>query len=231
MDTTVGGANFICYPLDTEAGEPLLAMNLNYVFVLPEHRRRGNFGRILKACKQLAREAFEPRSAAPKPDGIPLLTFMELNDPLRLAPADYAMDTAHSGMDQLQRIRVWARKGARILDFAYVQPPLSETQAADRNLLLAVLGATGTELSACLLRDHLERFFAISVLKGVDPLRNPETQKQLKLLGEMCFQGAGVALLDSLPYLDSQESQPSATKPFGQDSSLRDALKRYSPLE
>lgn len=224
----VGGANFICYPLIAETGDPLLAMNLNYVFVLPEHRRHGYFGRILTGCEQLARSAFVPRGEAPNPDGLPLLMFMELNDPLCLDPADYAIDTAHSGLDQLQRIRIWAKAGAAIIDLPYVQPPLSETQAADHNLLLAVRGATGTKLSACLLRDHLERFFAISVLKGADSRQSPETVRQVKLLNDMCAQGACLALMDPIPYLDSPEIQSTASQPVRQDGNLRNALRNYS---
>lgn len=224
----VGGANFICYPLITETGEPVLAMNLNYIFVLPEHRRLGHFGRILTGCEQLARGAFVPKGEAPNPDGIPLLMFMELNDPLRLDPAEYAIDTAHSGMDQLQRIRIWAKTGAAIIDIPYVQPPLSETQAADHNLLLAVRGATETKLSACLLRDHLVRFFAISVLKGADFQQSPETVRQVKQLDDMCAQGAGLALMDPIPYLDSPEIQSNASQPVRQGGNLRNAVRNYS---
>lgn len=223
-EVTVGGANLICYPLRTEAGEHFLVVNLNYIFVLPEHRRRGYFSRILKACEQLARGAFKPRGEAPNPNGIPLLMFMELNDPLLLDPRDYDMDTAHSGMDPLQRIRVWTKVGARIIDLPYVQPALSKTQAADHNLLLAVLGATGAKLPASLLRDHLKHFFSISVLKGRDVRDDADARTQMTILEEMACQGRSIDLLESDAWLASasREKVTDARQRWG---TLKDAIK------
>lgn len=223
-EAVVGGANFICYLLTSEAGKPVLAMNLNYIFVLPEHRRQGYLGRILDACEQLARQAFRSKDGSSESGAIPLLIFMELNDPLRLGPAEYALDTGHSGLDQLQRIRIWASKGARIIDFPYVQPPLAEAQAADHNLLLAVLGADGTGLSACLLRDHLSRFFAISVLKGGTKQREGEADAQLKILDRQCREEWSLDLLDPMPWLDRHKLAPGEPLSAGWGS-LREAIR------
>ena len=226
-DTLVGGASLICYPLQSETGGTILAMNLNYIFVLPEHRRRGYLSRIVDACRQLARRAFRPRGGAPTFDSVPVLIFMELNDPLSLDQAAYALDTFHSGLDQLQRIGIWASAGARIIDFPYVQPALSATQAADRNLLLAVLGAPGTELSGCLIRDHMATFFAISVLKGADPAQDQDVQAQLRLLNDICRSGKALDLMDPRPYLGSQVGQLTATSLREPPRNLRDALRHY----
>ena len=224
-ETLVGGASLICYPLRSETGSPVLAMNLNYLFVLPKQRRRGNLGRILHACGLLARRAFLPQGDAPTLDIIPLLIFMELNDPLKLDPTEYVLDTTHSGVDQLKRIGIWAKAGARIIDFPYIQPALSLAQAPERNLLLAVWGTTETELSACLLRDHMATFFAISVLKGGDLSQSPDAQEQLNLLDNICQSGTRLALMDPTPYLTSQagKSVCEATR------SLRDILRRNPP--
>ncbi len=156
----VGGANLIAFPLRRD--DEVLSINLNYVFIASDaaparplqaarrrHRRRG--GELLRAC----RRARSPR-----------LIFIEQNDPVQMSRADYARDTQHSGIDQMARIRLWTALGAKIIDFPYVQPPLSAGQAPDDTLIYAVLGADGDALDACLLHAHLLRFFGISVLKG-----------------------------------------------------------------
>ncbi len=43
--------------------------------------------------------------------------FIEQNDPLRLTAAEYAADTAHSGIDQVDLLAIWSRVGAEVLDF------------------------------------------------------------------------------------------------------------------
>ena len=227
-ETVVGGANLFCYPLRMANGEDLLAMHLNYIFVPPTQRRRGYFRRILRACEALARQAFVARDGAPATATLPLVMFLELNDPLRLDADDYARDTAHAGLDQLQRIAIWVRAGTRIVDFPYVQPPLSATQAADRNLLLAVRGIDARQLSACLLREHLNRFFAISVLKGGDPARNPDARAQLRQLDERCGAGSGIDLLDPRAFLADQAATATASNVLLASDNLRDALRRHA---
>src|SRR5262249_24390137 len=117
---------------------------------------------------------------------------------LRMPAEDYARDTDLTGLDQLARIGIWARLGAKIIDFDYVQPALSSAQSADENLVLAVLGASGEVLSACLLRQHLLRFFAISVLKGGDPPPGPTGGPQAAGLQRLCEEGRQVNLLEAV---------------------------------
>lgn len=225
-ETVVGGANMLCTPLRMDTGEDLLVMNLNYIFVLRSQRRRGYFGRILRACEALARRAFVANESAPDPAGLLVAMFLELNDPLRLDADAYARDTAHAGLDQFQRVNIWVRAGTRIVDFPYVQPPLSATQEADPNLLLGVRGIDVQQLSACLLREHLSRFFAISVLKGVDPAGNQEAHGQLLRLDELCSVGSEIPLLDARALMaDCLRADPSRD-PLEYDN-LRDALRRY----
>ena len=204
-DAVVGGANFICYPLAEAPRDPLLSMNLNYLFVTPEHRGRGYLRRITDACTVLARRSFaQPASnAAPS-----LLNFLEQNDPLRLDQAAYARDSAHAGIDQVDRVRIWQRAGARIIDFPYVQPALSPDQPADEALMLSVIGATGPALDACTLKAHLERFFAISVLKGGDPFSEPVSARQLALCDQACRSKRPFPLLDPRPWLEALGDGP-----------------------
>ena len=53
----------------------------------------------------------------------------EMNDPFRTDPAS-------DNMDPFQRAMIWHRWGYRVIDFAYVQPALSDTQDAVGNLCL-----------------------------------------------------------------------------------------------
>jgi GNAT superfamily N-acetyltransferase len=225
--TVIGGANFICFPLDrktAQASEVLLAMNLNYLYVLPEHRRRGYFGALLEACQIAARRSFQfapsvaARSRGAELANVPLLVFLEQNDPMRMDPADYAKDTEHSGLDQVARIAVWTKMGARIVDFPYVQPPLSDAQEADRNLVLAVLGAGRTSLDPCVLRSHFARFFGISVLKGRSLESNAVAWSQLEALRDSCRVGVPIPLLDATPWLARRLAEDVATD-------LRHAIK------
>jgi GNAT superfamily N-acetyltransferase len=183
----VGGANFIAYRLN---GGKTVAMNLNYLYVLPEQRRKGYFGRLLEAVGEVAREVLGAEA------GAETLIFIEQNDPLKMSAEDYERDTQHSGLDQVERLHMWGRLGARIVDVPYVQPPLSAQQDADDTLLYSVLGARSDSLDACLLRAHLERFFGISVLKGAPLDGSPPAREQLDQLKDACARGEAVALLD-----------------------------------
>jgi GNAT superfamily N-acetyltransferase len=189
-DATVGGANFIAYPLGSQ-----LVLNLNYIFVLPERRRQGYFAPLVRSVAEVARAFF------PEASGAPVLMFIEQNDPLRMSLSDYARDTEHSGTDQLDRIRIWAKLGAKVVDHAYVQPALSSRQGADDTLVYSVLNAPGAALDPCLLRDHLQRYFVISVLKGHALASSPEAQQQVDELSARCREGRPIELLDPAPIL------------------------------
>ena len=211
-DAVIGGANFICYPL-RDRERPMIAMNLNYIYVASSARRRGYFGKLLDSVRVAARALCDDRKGVQ-----PVLIFLEQNDPLRMDRDAYALDTAHSGLDQRQRIGIWARQGARIVDFAYVQPALSPDQGSDDTLVYALIGAESAGLSACLLRDHLARFFGISVLKGRAIAEDAAASAQIAALSRQCEAGDTIALLDPAPWLAGESS--------GHGFSLRDTLKQ-----
>lgn len=214
-EALVGGANFICYPLhDKQSGADVIAMNLNYVFVNSAQRRKGYLEQMLEAVRVAARMLCGGQEK-------PVLTFLEQNDPVRMDPDAYAQDTAHSGLDQRQRIAIWAKHGARIVDYPYVQPPLSADQDADETLVYALIGAPSSRLPACLLRDHLERFFGISVLKGKPIDSEPVAKAQIDDLSKRCMADGTIALLDPAPWLETTKHH---FKPLGGSRSLRDDL-------
>lgn len=183
----VGGANLIIFPLREHA---VVTLNLNYLYVLPGLRGRGLSRGLVGACREMAEWLF--------PGVGPVVLFLELNDPLLLTAEQYAQDSAAAGIDQFDRVMIWARLGVRIVGFPYVQPPLSETQHADGKLMLGLLADPAFRLTAGLLADHLERFFAISVLKNGDIETNGLAAAQVR----ECRSLDSIALLDPMPALD-----------------------------
>lgn len=181
----LGAANFIAFAGDGR--EP--TVSLSYIFVDGAERRRGHFSRLMALVRAEAKAAFAWPGEAPEP-----LIFIEMNDPVKMAPEDYALDSAHAGLDQVDRLKIWERRSARIVATAYRQPPLSAHQTANSDLLLGVLGATGDSLSACLLHAHMKRFFGVTVLKGAEPLAAPVAAEQLNRLDKACRAAERIAL-------------------------------------
>ncbi|RLK58499.1 GNAT family N-acetyltransferase [Actinokineospora cianjurensis] len=193
----VGGANVIVTPLPAWS---VVTVHLNYVYVLPEARGRGLLRRLVDACRDVASALF--------PGVGPVVVFLELNDPSRLTAEQYASDSAASGVDQFDRIAIWARLGLRVVDFPYVQPPLSKAQEADDKLLLGVLADPAFRLPGALLGDHLERFFAISVLKTGTIESNLAASEQVS----RCREIPEVALVDPVPHLDALRKESGAQR-------------------
>ncbi|MEZ5947158.1 MAG: GNAT family N-acetyltransferase [Hyphomonas sp.] len=182
-DRPVAAANFIVF---AGRGGPV-TVSLSYIFVDREHRRRGLFGRLLHLVREEAEALYGVGPAGP-------LIFIEMNDPVAMSREDYARDSDHAGLDQVERLRIWDRRGARLVAFPYRQPPLSDSQSSDSELLLGVMGATSDALPACEFLNHLERFFAVTVLKGGDPDEVPVAARQLDLLRHACHAGQDIPL-------------------------------------
>jgi GNAT superfamily N-acetyltransferase len=232
-DARLGGANFIICPISNKR-EVVLSMNLNYVYVNPEARRQGVFRRLMRDMPGIAYRLFArsnprdlPEKWRAKAQGKKFLPqvyiFIEQNDPFRMSAEDYDRDTKLTGLDQVARIGLWSRLGAKIVDFPYVQPPLSKDQDAHATLAYAVLGAPGAALDAGLLRLHLERFFGISVLKGADLSAEPAAAAQLSALTKASKRNQRVPLLaGKISTIKSKMANHSAARP----PTLRDALRR-----
>jgi hypothetical protein len=191
--TPVGGGNFAVFshasPSDTLV-PAYRTIHLSYVYVRPASRRRGYLDRLVGMVDGLATDVL------PYTAGTPSFIFIEQNDPLKMSAAAYVEDTAQTGLDQVDRIGVWARRGARILDLDYVQPPLSTQHAPDSTLALCVLRPDLRTVEACVVYHHIRAFFAISVLKGADPDTVPVARDQIAALDQMCKSSKTIQLLD-----------------------------------
>lgn len=164
----VAAANFFAFTTPETARDQRTSLHLSYACVAPEHRRRGHLQSLIDACRQAAVEAVGPCS-----DGQPPLVFLEMNNPDALTAEEEAQDQLVSGLTSLQRLAIWRKRGVRVLDLPYVQPPLSVNQQAEDGLLLGVIGATGQPLPSALVSGYLERFLGISVLKTGHARGNP----------------------------------------------------------
>lgn len=156
----LGGANFLATAM-TAPGGPPVSMALNYVFVEAAARGRGLARVLITAAQRMAALALTGGDTGPEP-----AVFIEQNDPLALSAADYAIDTAHAGIDQVDRLAIWASLGARLVDFPYVQPALSADQEPDDGLIYAALRFPGASIPPAWFHDHLQSFFGFSVRKG-----------------------------------------------------------------
>lgn len=185
----VGGANFIAMPV----GEDTITANLNYIYTNRSARGRGLFTRLVDGVREAVAATFPGRAR--------VLVFIEQNDPFRMSAEDYARDTDFTGLDQFDRLRIWARRGARVVNFPYAQPPLSPDQGEDDTLVYSVLGAEGDDLSACTLAAHLRGFFGVSVLKGAALESNEAAFAQVRALEAACAAGGAVGLIDPRPLL------------------------------
>ncbi|MEP7211249.1 MAG: hypothetical protein ABI740_10465 [Alphaproteobacteria bacterium] len=211
----IGGANFIAMPADATT----ITANLSYIFVNEVARGKGNLGRLVAAVREMIAGLF-PRHAR-------VLIFIEQNDPFRMSEDDYRRDTDFTGLDQIDRLRIWAKLGAKVVDFPYAQPPLSDDQEVDDTLLLSVIGADAPTLDACILGTHLRRFFGVSVLKAAPLEGNPAAWEQIEQLRVACGAGGKIDLVDPAPLLKRMVSRDAAFalwKPA--PATFRDALRR-----
>lgn len=195
----LGGANLFASLI---AGR--VAVALNYVYVDAGHRGRGLLRLMIDATVAAARAYL----GAP---GAPVTLFIEQNDPLRMSRESYAEDSAYSGLDQIDRLGIWGRAGARLVDIDYVQPALSAGQAEDHSLAYAALRHDGDFVAGPFLAAHLTGFFGISVLKGRDPAAVPTARRQI----ESAAARERVALLPLLPLAGRLKAGP---RPAGADS-------------
>jgi GNAT superfamily N-acetyltransferase len=197
--TSIGGGNFIvlshAHPSD-RSPPAYRTIHLNYVYVRAEHRRRGYFKQLVRMVDPIATLALPFGADAES------FVFIEQNDPLKMTAKAYAQDTLQTGLDQVQRVGVWARRGARIIDFDYVQPPLSYAHSADASLALCLLRPDLSRIDACVVRNHLRAFFGISVLKGGEPYEASAARNQLTSLDRACMEMRYFRLFDPRPWVD-----------------------------
>jgi GNAT superfamily N-acetyltransferase len=225
----IGGANFIAMPLPSlVASQPAISANLNYIYVRPECRGRGMLRALVDGVLELIPQLFawtsETQSLC---EPAIVLLFIEQNDPFRMTPEQYRADSASAGVDQVDRLKIWSHLGARVVDFGYIQPALSDEQEPDRTLIYSVLGSPLGTITARTLMAHLRAFFGVSVLKGRAIADEPTADCQLKELEAACNREAEIALLDPAPVFARLQREPLQNL-LSLASSFREAIHHCS---
>jgi GNAT superfamily N-acetyltransferase len=115
----------------------------------------------------------------------------EMNDPFRTNPAS-------DNMDPFQRAMIWHRWGYRVIDFAYVQPALSETQEAVGNLRLILRVRDGMD------RDWIAADRLLGIIAGymrwAMRVEHPEQNREFAGMARLLASRDRVPVHDLLAY-------------------------------
>jgi GNAT superfamily N-acetyltransferase len=213
----LGGANFLATQMAEGSSGPAVSVNLNYVYVERAARGRGLLRILIREVSRLSHRAYDLAE-----DGLGPAIFLEQNDPFRLSEQESALDTEHSGTDQLERLAIWARLGARVIDFPYVQPALSLDQQPDDGLIYSALRFPGESIVPQYLHDHLQSFFGFSVLKGRSIESDVSCAQQLAALLSRREPLSLLPLGEALARLRSAAERPKA-------STFLAAMRQFRP--
>lgn len=147
--------------------------SIHDIYLFLERAARGNGAtgdaKAYKEARALAAYGFDAGTGR-----MPPLIFLEVNNPMRMTPAQIEEDTARSGVNPYRRYIFWKRSGFAPLDFHYVQPALRPETSAVRYLDLFCTAGQAEAIPAELIGAHLNAFISISVLKGRAASENAE---------------------------------------------------------
>ena len=181
----LAGANFTIF-----LKPDLITVNLSYLFVSRWARGHGYMRLMIEQIRSTIRAIYKAHS------DLSIFIFVELNDPHKMSSQAYRRDSQHTGLDQIERMKIWQHLGARVINFDYSQPALDDRTDPADYLLYATLSDGFKTLPASLLHDHLLSFFAISILKGKSPYQDPLCLKQLSKLEHLARTSSPVSLSD-----------------------------------
>ena len=199
----VGGLNFgmtFLKPQHDETAASMFAATVQvpYLFIDPAFRGDGQTDIVVLVARPVLtairnwvdEKLLEIGIDAKKKE---ILLFFEANDPTRMTLAQRRDDKANAQIDPWLRYAIWA-KYAQPLNFEYVRATFhpSKKPVEYLDLFCMALGSAKAPdfrrrvkpIPAVLLREHLRRFFSISVLKGEDANQNSYFIKQRNVLDE-----------------------------------------------
>jgi GNAT superfamily N-acetyltransferase len=166
---------------------------IEFVVVAPELRGRGLGKLLLREISQRL-EADSRRAGHAGLNGI----CAEVNDPYRRCDVQ-------EHLDGFARLRIWDHFGFRLLDFPYVQPPLSSDQDAVVGLGL-MFRPERAELARQVpsaLVEHIVADYQIWAMRISEPDREPDFQRMQGWLR----QRSSVGLIDMRAYV-CEEAEP-----------------------
>ncbi len=154
---------------------------LNFLCVDAELRGMGFAQRLLDQLDLEVRRVVAEATGVAEPD---LFFTIEQNNPARMTSGQIEEDAAAALIDPLERMRWWAKRGYRKLEFEYEQPPLSPDHKPcsyiDYFVRFPKARSSSTPaLPASALLEHLRRFFFVGVGKfEIDMKRNAQWIRQ-----------------------------------------------------
>ena len=183
----LGATNYIVYAYPDGVFDYAASCQLNFICVDGEARGKGIAGQLLARLENDLR--LYAKAQAPQQPFAAFIT-CEQNDPALMTPEQLAADRLASGIDPSARLAWWVRRDFHRLTFRYRQPPLNPGQEPCEYLNYYVRfvrdGAGPTGLPAAILKEHLRRFFFVSVGKlEVDMNANAQWREQCDLLSGM----------------------------------------------
>lgn len=178
----VAGVNFATYFANTDLRRKqdfCGTVHVTYIFVKNEYRNLGLANYLLELVYEYSRKFMGEAGS--------IVYFCEQNAPEMMSATEYFEDNLCALVDQCDRLIWWDKRGYKRLDFNYVQPPLNPGQNPFNNLTLNVKSPFRSEIIGAIVAFHLERFFAIAVLKGSDPINDATFVEQMKELEKLEF--------------------------------------------
>jgi hypothetical protein len=178
----IAGANFSVYSADGEIKNKQGlkgTVHITYIFVKNEYRNFGLAKYLLRLIEAYSEEFIGGAGQ--------IAYFCEQNAPEMMHAEEYFSDNLCALVDQCDRLIWWDKAGYKRLGFNYIQPPLNPGQNPCVNLTLNVKSGLQLRFPAPVVFFHLERFFAIAVLKGSDPMNDSTFVEQMKKLEKLEF--------------------------------------------
>ena len=171
----VAGANFSVYSADKTLYETQGlkgTVHITYIFVENAYRSLGLAKYLLNLIEKYSEQFIGGEGQ--------IAYFCEQNAPEMMSAEEYFSDNLCALVDQCDRLIWWDKTGFKRLNFNYIQPPLNPGQNPCTNLTLNVKSGLQLRFPAPVVSFHLERFFAIAVLKGSDPMKDPTFVAQME---------------------------------------------------
>lgn len=109
-----------------------------------------------------------------------IIVFGEQNAPELMTLKDYLEDSRNARLDQCDRLQIFLKWGYNRCNFRYIQPPLAEGEDPCDFLTFIVKQPGTGPVSGEIIYKHLDRFFTVSVLKGVHLADEDEYYMQQK---------------------------------------------------
>ncbi len=149
-----------------------------YILSLVEENYSKNFFLGIKGVKALNKKPSKK---------VKVLFFCEQNNPKQMSLHSQLIDSLGAKISQEDRGRWWSKRGYNVLKLNYFQPSLSKDSKSFNELVLLLKSNYSKKVPSELVWAHLDAYFSISVLKGINGNEDLAFIKQKKALKSKPF--------------------------------------------